>query len=80
MKTYYHWLENIKDWCISRQLWWGTRYQYNPHKNNSEKIHVSVDGPEDPENWHQDQDVLDTWASSWLWPMAVHSWQMKVRA
>ena len=37
-------------------------------------MHVSVDGPEDPENWTQDEDVLDTWASSWLWPFAVHAW------
>jgi len=44
------------------------------HNDDSKKIHVSVDGPEDPENWIQDDDVLDTWASSWLWPFAVHDW------
>ena len=44
------------------------------HKTDSAKIHVSVDGPKDKENWHQDSDVLDTWASSWIWPMGVHDW------
>ena len=74
VKTYNHWLENIKDWCISRQLWWGHQIPVWYHKDNPEKIHVSVDGPEDLQNWQQDKDVLDTWASSWLWPMAVHTW------
>jgi len=65
-------MENIKDWCISRQLWWGHQIPVWYHNDDPKKIHVSVDGPEDPENWTQDQDVLDTWASSWLWPFAVH--------
>ena len=73
-KTYYHWMDNIKDWCISRQLWWGHRIPVWYHKDDPTNLHVSVDGPTDPENWNQDTDVLDTWASSWLWPMGVHSW------
>ena len=74
VKTYNHWIENIKDWCISRQLWWGHQIPVWYHREDSKKIHVSVDGPDDPENWLQDEDVLDTWASSWLWPFAVHDW------
>ena len=73
-KTFNHWMENIKDWCISRQLWWGHQIPVWYHKEDKTKIHVSVDGPDDPKNWIRDPDVLDTWASSWLWPMAVHTW------
>ena len=76
-KTYYHWMENIKDWCISRQLWWGHQIPVWYHNNDDSKIHVSIDGPEDVHNWTRDSDVLDTWASSWLWPMGVHSWPEK---
>ena len=74
VKTYNHWMNNINDWCISRQLWWGHRIPVWYHKEDKEKVHVSVDGPNDIENWTQDEDVLDTWASSWLWPFAVHEW------
>ncbi|MFL2983591.1 MAG: valine--tRNA ligase [Candidatus Neomarinimicrobiota bacterium] len=73
-KTYDHWMNNIKDWCISRQLWWGHQIPVWYHNDDKGKIHVSVQGPDDPENWTQDKDVLDTWASSWLWPIGVHSW------
>ncbi len=73
-KTYNHWMKNIKDWCISRQLWWGHQLPVWYNKDDESIVHVSIDGPEDIENWIQDSDVLDTWASSWLWPMGVHNW------
>lgn len=73
-KTYNHWMKNIKDWCISRQLWWGHQLPVWYNRNDNSEIHVSVEGPSDIENWVQDSDVLDTWASSWLWPIGVHGW------
>ncbi|MGI8891098.1 MAG: valine--tRNA ligase, partial [Chthoniobacterales bacterium] len=66
--VYQHWLENIQDWCISRQLWWGHRIPVWYAKNDIARLHVDVEPPNDPENWTQDPDVLDTWFSSWLWP------------
>ena len=66
--VYQHWLENIQDWCISRQLWWGHRIPVWYANDDPEKLHVAIEPPSDPENWTQDPDVLDTWFSSWLWP------------
>jgi len=74
VKTYNHWMKNIKDWCISRQLRWGHQIPVWYLNSDPSQIHVSVEGPDDPDNWTQDNDVLDTWASSWLWPFAVHDW------
>jgi valyl-tRNA synthetase len=85
-KVYLHWLENIQDWCISRQLWWGHRipvwYRKGVDKEtlteadlrDGNKVHISLTGPADPANWVQEEDVLDTWASSWLWPFATLGW------
>ena len=65
-KVYDHWLENIQDWCISRQLWWGHRIPvwYAP-EGSREEPRIQIESP--GEGWTQDPDVLDTWFSSWLW-------------
>ncbi len=72
-KTYLHWMENIRDWCISRQLWWGHRIPAWYHKETGE-VYVGHEPPEDIENWEQDPDVLDTWFSSALWPFSTMGW------
>ncbi|MEE3677575.1 valine--tRNA ligase [Bacillus safensis] len=72
-KTYLHWMENIRDWCISRQLWWGHRIPAWYHKETKE-VYVGLEAPEDIENWEQDNDVLDTWFSSALWPFSTMGW------
>ena len=72
-KVYAQWLENIRDWCISRQVWWGHRIpawyrkEKSETRNSKSEIYVGVELPPDPENWIQDEDTLDTWFSSWLW-------------
>lgn len=72
-KTFNGWLENIEDWCISRQLWWGHRIPawYNTVTGET---YVGETDPEDTTNWVQDEDVLDTWFSSALWPFATLGW------
>jgi valyl-tRNA synthetase len=77
-KTWEHWLTNIQDWCISRQLWWGHRLPMYTCDNCSH-LHCEVKAPlkcEKCGHTHltQDPDALDTWASSWLWPFGVHNW------
>jgi valyl-tRNA synthetase len=65
-KVYRQWLENIQDWCISRQVWWGHRIPAW-YRNQNGEIYVGLEPPLDVENWTQDADTLDTWFSSWLW-------------
>lgn len=65
-KVYNHWLENIQDWCLSRQVFWGHRIPVWYHEG---EIRCQVDSPGD--RWEQDPDSLDTWASSWLWAYAT---------
>ncbi|MBQ3376245.1 MAG: valine--tRNA ligase [Erysipelotrichaceae bacterium] len=72
-RTFIQWLENIEDWCISRQLWWGHRIPVWYH-NETGEIYCAEEAPEDIENWHQDEDVLDTWFSSCLWPFSTLGW------
>ena len=70
-KIYEHWMTNIQDWCISRQLWWGHRVPVWYLQDDPSVVHVGLEAPPGPEKWRQDDDVLDTWFSSWLWPFAT---------
>ncbi len=75
-KTFKQWMENIEDWCISRQLWWGHQVPAWYHKETGE-VYVGKTAPVDIENWKQDEDVLDTWFSSALWPFSTMGWPNK---
>jgi len=80
-KTYTNWMENIRDWCISRQLWWGHRIPVY-YCNDCNEMMVLRNKPENctkcgSENIYQDSDVLDTWFSSWLWPFSTMGWPDK---
>ncbi|MFQ3901917.1 valine--tRNA ligase [Staphylococcus sp. 50Mo3-1] len=72
-KTFNRWMEEIRDWTISRQLWWGHQIPAWYHKETGE-IYVGESAPEDIENWTQDEDVLDIWFSSALWPFSTLGW------
>ena len=71
--TLERWMENVHDWVISRQLWWGHRIPAWYNKRTGE-MYVGEEAPADIENWDQDQDVLDTWFSSALWPFSTLGW------
>ena len=80
-KIYFNWMENIQDWCISRQLWWGHRIPVW-YCNDCNEIIVKVDAPEScpkcgSKHLRQDEDVLDTWFSSALWPFSTLGWPNK---
>ncbi len=77
-KVYYHWMENVRDWCISRQIWWGHRIPVYYCQNCDEIVVAKVEPTTCPKCGHkefkQDEDVLDTWFSSWLWPFSTFGW------
>ena len=72
-KVYTHWIENLHDWCISRQIWYGHRIPVWYHKETKE-IYCDINLPTDIENWNQDEDTLDTWFSSGLWTFSTLGW------
>lgn len=72
-KTFNRWMEEIRDWTISRQLWWGHQIPAWYH-NETGELYVGEEAPVDIENWTQDEDVLDTWFSSALWPFSTLGW------
>jgi len=83
-RVYYNWIENLRDWCISRQIWYGHRIPVWYKKiitndqllinNENQEIYCDVNPPKDIENWEQDPDTLDTWFSSGLWTFSTLGW------
>ncbi len=73
IKTYYHWIDNLRDWCISRQIWYGHRV---PVWYKGEEMYVGINAPKG-EEWEQDSDTLDTWFSSGLWTFSTLGWPEK---
>ena len=71
--AYIRWMENIHDWVVSRQLWWGHQIPAWYH-NETGEVYVGMEAPADSQNWTQDPDVLDTWFSSALWPFSTMGW------
>ena len=74
-KTYFHWIENLRDWCISRQIWYGHRIRVW-YKNN--EIYCGIEAPTG-DGWEQDPDTLDTWFSSGLWTFSTLGWPEKTK-
>lgn len=72
-KNFDYWLDNMEDWCISRQIWWGHQIPAWYH-NDTGEIYVGEQQPSDIENWTRDEDTLDTWFSSGLWPFSTLDW------
>jgi valyl-tRNA synthetase len=73
-KTYFHWIDNLKDWCISRQIWYGHRIPVWYKKDAFDDKYVDINPPNDIQNWEQDPDTLDTWFSSGLWTFSTLGW------
>ncbi len=83
-KIYFNWVDNLRDWCISRQIWYGHQipvwYRKDPqsldknYETDKREVHVGVEPPVDSENWEQDPDTLDTWFSSGLWTFSTLGW------
>lgn len=77
-KTYFHWIDNLRDWCISRQIWYGHRIPvwYRPNDKGGIETYCGIDAPTGTE-WTQDEDTLDTWFSSGLWTFSTLGWPEK---